>query len=77
MSDKKTATTTGPDDLLTMKEAAEILRVSWQTVQKYGVTGRLPRVNIGRKVFHRREDVEHARREGIPDPDDGPYLSEA
>ena len=51
-------------ELLTIQEAAEILRVARSTVYALIAAGELPRVKIRRSVRIRREDVERIAREG-------------
>ena len=44
--------------MLTSKEAADLLRLSQQTVVDYIRRGKLPAVKVGRSWLLRREDVE-------------------
>jgi excisionase family DNA binding protein len=48
-----------PDSLLvTVKEAAALLRVSEDTLDRLAAYGKLRKVRIGRSVRYRRSDVE-------------------
>lgn len=47
-------------NLLTVKETAELLRVSPVTVRRHIATGRLPAVRIGRAIRLERIEVERA-----------------
>lgn len=50
------------DELLTVKEAAALLKVSPYTIYRWVSAGRLPGVRYGRRVLRlRRSDVETAR----------------
>lgn len=54
------------DELLTVKEAAALLKVSPYTIYRWVSAGRLPGVRYGRRVLRlRRSDVEAAR-SGVP-----------
>jgi excisionase family DNA binding protein len=44
--------------MLTSKEAADLLRLSPQTIVDYVRRGKLPAVKVGRSWLLRREDVE-------------------
>lgn len=46
MSDKKSLTLEEMPDLLTIKEVAEILRVSPLTIKRWGKRGKLPAIRI-------------------------------
>lgn len=46
-----------PNDLLTLKEAAQVLRVSDRTVIRRRDDGELPCVKHGRRVLFRRSDI--------------------
>ena len=48
------------EDLLTRKEVAELLHVSFTTLRKYEKTGDLLPRRIGRRVLYRKEDVHAA-----------------
>ncbi len=45
------------EDLITRKEAAELLHISCTTLQLWTKEGKLPFYRIGRKVFYRRSEV--------------------
>ena len=45
-------------ELLTVRESAELLRVTPITIRRYIAAGRLPAVRVGRGVRVRREAVE-------------------
>jgi excisionase family DNA binding protein len=45
-------------ELLTVKETADMLRVSQVTVRRYIASGKLAAVRVGRNIRIRREDVE-------------------
>lgn len=51
-------------ELLTIPEAAELLRVGRSTVYALIQAGQLPRLKIRKAVRLRREDVERIAREG-------------
>ena len=46
MADKKALTLDGMPDLLTVREVAEILRVSPLTIKRWGKRGKLPAIRI-------------------------------
>lgn len=46
------------DNLLTIKEAAELLKVHWQTVRSYIKKGKLKAIKVGRNVRIRESEVE-------------------
>ena len=46
MTDKKALTLDGMPDLLTVREVAEILRVSPLTIKRWGKRGKLPAIRI-------------------------------
>ena len=47
-------------DLLTTEEAAEYLRLSPRTLERYRVTGEGPRfLKVGRRVFYRQSAFDH------------------
>ena len=54
------------DRLLTVKEAAAILRVSVRFVNQRFSTGVLERVKLGRATRIRLSDITQAMREGTP-----------
>ncbi|MCX6020698.1 MAG: helix-turn-helix domain-containing protein [Chloroflexi bacterium] len=46
------------DDLLTLPEAAALLRLSKATIQKWAKGGQVPAVKIGKSYRIRRRDLE-------------------
>lgn len=50
---------------VTVAELAALLRVSKMTVYRAVSDGRLPRVQVGRSIRIRREDVERVMEEGL------------
>jgi excisionase family DNA binding protein len=57
--------------MLTSKEAADLLRLSPQTIVDYVRRGKLPAVKVGRSWLLRREDVERLL-ESPPAPEQAP-----
>jgi excisionase family DNA binding protein len=53
-------------DLLTVKEVADMLRVSTVTVRRYIASGNLAAVRVGRNIRIRRDDVERAIEQARP-----------
>jgi excisionase family DNA binding protein len=45
-------------DLLTIPEAANILRLKVSTIRAWVLQRKLPHVKLGRRVFLRRRDIE-------------------
>ncbi len=56
MPDKHAAS--GPSDLLTIPEAAAILRLKVSTLRAWRLQRRIPFVKLGRKIFVLRSDVD-------------------
>jgi excisionase family DNA binding protein len=52
------------DDLLTVAEVAEWLRLSRKTVYAWAASGKIPRIRIGNRVRFRRCDVLRLIRAG-------------
>lgn len=48
-----------PGGLLSMEEAAELAGVTTSAVAKWGTSGELEKVRVGRRVFFTRPSVEH------------------
>lgn len=56
-------------DLLTVKETAEMLRISPGTVRRHVASGKLPAVRIGRSIRIERDAVFHIVEPVQVDPD--------
>lgn len=53
------------DALLTVREAAARLRVSYRSILRYSKAGHLPSVRIGKRILFHESAIEIAAREGI------------
>jgi len=51
-------------DLLTRKEAAQLLRITVRSLERLTAAGKLRRVKIGGKVLIERSELERLVREG-------------
>lgn len=60
------------NDLLTVAEVAEMLRVSTMTVYRLIRTGELPAVRVGRSYRVKQADLERYLEEQMVRPDDVP-----
>ena len=47
-----------PDDFLTIREVADLLKVSDKTVRRLEARGELPGFRVGAQVRFRREDID-------------------
>lgn len=56
-----------PNDVMTVSEVAEYLRVNPQTVYRKAKAGELPAVRIGRAIRFRRSELEEWLRSSLPD----------
>ena len=46
----------GDDETLDLKEAAQFLKLHWQTVRKRAVSGEIPAANLGRRWVFLKAD---------------------
>ncbi len=56
-----------PNDVMTVSEVAEYLRVNPQTVYRKAKAGALPAVRIGRAIRFRRSELEEWLRSSLRD----------
>lgn len=53
------------DDMITMKQAAEILRKNHVSIRRWIRAGRIKSVKIGNLIYFTREEIDRVMREGI------------
>lgn len=49
-----------PDELLTRKETAKLLKINLATLWSWSKSGKLNSLGLGNRVYYRRSDIEKA-----------------
>lgn len=56
----KTVSSKDPDELLTRKETAELLKINLATLWSWTKSGKLNSLGLGNRVYYKRSEIEMA-----------------